>query len=225
MAGLTLSAFEVIGPVMVGPSSSHTAGAARIGLIARRLLGEPPQRAHLGLHGSFAATGKGHATDRALVAGLLGEAPESEALPTALERAPAAGLTVEFSHIDLGEAAHPNSVQLQLDGADHALTLTAASLGGGVIALSSLDGHAVNFSGARPTLVSWHMDRPGFLAALTAALAYSAANITTISTTRKHRGGAALTVVEADEAFAPAIATIVGAMEGVRRIVLLPTQP
>jgi len=225
MAGLTLSAFDVIGPVMVGPSSSHTAGAARIGLIARRLLGEPPHRARLGLHGSFAATGKGHATDRALVAGLLGETPESESLPTALERAPTAGLAVEFCAIDLGETAHPNSVQLHLEGPQHELNLTAASLGGGVIAINSVDGHAVQITGSRPTLVSWHTDRPGYLAALTAALAYATVNITTISTTRKNRGGAALTVVEADEAFAPAIATIVGAMAGVSRIVLLPAQP
>lgn len=224
MSGLNLSAFDVIGPVMVGPSSSHTAGAARIGLTARRLLGAPPERARIGLHGSFAATGKGHATDRALVAGLLGEAPDSASLPTALERAPAAGLAVEFFRLDLGDLAHPNTAQLELEGNGRSLTLTAASLGGGVVVIVALDGHTVHFNCARPTLVSWHTDRAGYLAALTATLAYAAVNITTISTTRKNRGGEALTVVEIDDAFPPFVATIIGAMEGVSRVVILPAQ-
>src|SRR5690606_6594702 len=102
-----LSAFEIIGPPMVGPSSSHTAGACRIGLMARRLLGCEPVKAHIGLHGSFAATGKGHATDRALVAGVLGMAPDDERLKDALEIAQAQKLEVTFDEVDLGENAHP----------------------------------------------------------------------------------------------------------------------
>jgi L-serine dehydratase len=225
MSGLNLSAFDVIGPVMVGPSSSHTAGAARIGLIARRLLGATPHRARIGLHGSFAATGKGHATDRALVAGLLGESPDSASLPTALERAPAAGLVVEFSPLDLGDLAHPNTAQLELESPGRSLNLTAASLGGGVVVLLALDGHTVHCHCARPTLVSWHTDRAGYLAALTATLAYATVNITTISTTRKNRGGEALTVVEIDGVFPPSVMTIVAAMDGVSRVVILPGQP
>jgi L-serine dehydratase len=225
MAGLILSAFDVIGPVMIGPSSSHTAGAARIGLAARRLLDAEPKSVRFGLHGSFAATGKGHATDRALLAGILGDFPDSETLPQAFERARELGLDFEFSAIDLGEEAHPNSVRIEVAAATRQLNLTAASLGGGIIAISEIDGHAVSLSGARPTLVCWHADHAGFLAVLTALLAQQPLNIASITTNRKSRGGAALTVVEVDESIPLALAQQVAAIPGVNRACVLSPQP
>ena len=126
--------FEIIGPIMVGPSSSHTAGAVRIGLVARKLLARPPVRAELLLHGSFAATGRGHGTDRALVAGLLGFEPDDTRIPDSFVYAKEAGLDFRFDTVELRDA-HPNSVLLRLwaepDGKP--MEVVGASIGGGRI--------------------------------------------------------------------------------------------
>jgi L-serine dehydratase len=225
MAGVTLSAFDVIGPVMVGPSSSHTAGAARIGLAARRLLNDTPRHVRFGLHGSFAATGKGHATDRALVAGLLGDLPDSAGLPRSFDRASTAGLAFEFTVIDLGEEAHPNSVQIDVASTDRRLTMTAASVGGGVILINEIDGCPVTLGASHPTLVCWHVDQTGFLAALTSLFARTAVNIASITTHRRSRGGAALTVVETDESFSPVVLQDAADLPGITRIALLASLP
>ncbi len=194
------SVFEIIGPSMIGPSSSHTAGAVRIGLMGHHLLGETPASALIGLHGSFAATGRGHATDRGLVAGLLGWAPDDERLKDALDLAAAAGLKeVRFEAVDLGESAHPNSARFELTADNgHRLTLVAASVGGGNIEVTGIDGFQTLLSGSLDALVIWHHDKPGFLSHVTAAFACVEANIATIRTARRHRGAEALTVVELD---------------------------
>ncbi|EIQ00434.1 L-serine dehydratase, iron-sulfur-dependent, beta subunit [Opitutaceae bacterium TAV1] len=206
---MPLSAFDVIGPVMVGPSSSHTAGAVRLGLMARHLLGETPCRAALTLHGSFAATGRGHATDRALLAGLLGLAPDDAALPRSPELATAAGLAFTFAIEDFGESAHPNTARIHVSTTNPvvstdrsnnalALTMTGASLGGGIIEVSDIDGYATSFRGDLDTLVCWHEDKSGFLARITAIVACVEANIATLRTSRSGRGNHALTVIETD---------------------------
>jgi len=193
------SAFDIIGPAMIGPSSSHTAGAARIGLVARALLNSPPQDAAIELHGSFAATGKGHATDRALVAGLLGFAPDDERLKDSLGLAEGEGITVHFSTVDLGEEAHPNTARIRLTGRDgDSLSLTAASVGGGSIDVQAVDHFQTSFGGQLETLVLWHLDKPGFLAKVTALLACVEANIASIRTSRQTRGHEALTILEVD---------------------------
>jgi len=217
MAGLNLSAFDVIGPVMIGPSSSHTAGAVRLGLVARHLLGSGPRRADIELHGSFAATGRGHATDRALLTGLMGDAPDHEALPQAFERAGAAGLEFAFSVVDLGDAAHPNSVRFCLDSGENRLELIGASLGGGVIEIVEIDGHFTAFKGTRHTLVCWHADRSGFLFHLTAAFAAFDINIATLSTTRRGRGSEALTVIETDDAIVASVLQLTAKLDGLVR--------
>jgi len=188
------SVFEIIGPPMIGPSSSHTAGAARIGLAARYLLGATPTIAKIGLHGSFAATGHGHATDRAIVAGLLGFAPDDERLKNALVLASEAGLDVEFATVDLGEEMHPNSAKVDLGS----LNCIASSVGGGSIEIVEIDGFATRLGCTLDTLVFWHEDKSGFLAHVTAVLACVRSNIATIRTTRRHRGSPALTAVELD---------------------------
>ena len=152
--------FDVIGPVMVGPSSSHTAGAARIGLFARRLLGEDPVRAEISLHGSFAATGEGHGTPLALLAGLLGMTPDDERIPVSAELALEHGLDYHFETFDMGDV-HPNSVQLRLTGKGTSLELCASSIGGGRIKIWNIDGFAVNLDGEYPTLLLIYPDRPG----------------------------------------------------------------
>jgi L-serine dehydratase len=198
MDGLNLSAFEVIGPVMVGPSSSHTAGAVRLGLAALGLLGEPARKAVIGLHGSFAATGRGHATDRALLAGILGYAPDDARLPQSPELAQASGLEFDFVAEDLGESAHPNSARVQLSSGDRALEMTGASLGGGLIEIVQIDGYPTSFRANLNTLVFWHGDERGFLAKVTAVLACAEVNIASLRTSRQRKGDRALTVIETD---------------------------
>ena len=225
MAGLNLSAFDVIGPAMVGPSSSHTAGAVRLGLIGRQLLGGTPRRADIGLHGSFAATGRGHGTDRALVAGLLGFFPDHEAIPQSFEHARQAGLEFVFSAIDLGDSAHPNSVHLSLGSAEGEIDLTGASLGGGIIQVLEIDGHATALGAARHTLVCWHADQAGFLSRLTSVFAANEVNIATLATTRRSRGGRALTVVETDHPIAASTFDLITEITGLCRVRAFPPLP
>lgn len=196
--GLRLSAFDVIGPVMVGPSSSHTAGAARLGLMAARLLGERVTGAEIELHGSFAATGRGHATDRAVLAGILGFPPDDLRLPNSFAIAAEAGMAFTFSSVDLGEAAHPNTALLRVRGAEGRVALRGASLGGGVIKITRIDNFTTAFHGGLETLVLWHTDERGFLARITSLLAAVDVNIATLRTARERRGDHALTVVEID---------------------------
>lgn len=217
------SAFDIIGPPMIGPSSSHTAGAVRIGLAARHLLGRQPEEAGIGLHGSFAATGQGHATDRGLVAGLLGWAPDDDRLKDSLGIAAEDGVSVEFHREDLGESVHPNSARIAMRaGQADALVMVASSVGGGSIEIVSVDDYAVRFSGSLDTLVIWHEDRPGFLAHVTAVLACIDSNIATIRTARTHRGADALTVIELDTPPSAEAVALLRKIDHVKKLRVLP---
>ena len=194
-----MNIFDIMGPVMVGPSSSHTAGAVRVGLLARALLGEQPVEADIVLHGSFSATGKGHGTDRALTAGLLGMAPDDPRLPRSLALAERAGLAVRFSSAELPNA-HPNTARLTVTGRDgRTLTVTAASLGGGRVRVTAIDGLEVAFSGELPTLIVRNQDRPGMVAEVAELLGRHGVNIATMQLRRDNRGGLAVMVLESDQ--------------------------
>lgn len=193
----------MIGPVMIGPSSSHTAGACRIGLVARQLLGAVPERAVIGLHASFAKTGRGHGTHLALVAGLLGYAPDDARLPQAFEQAQAAGLRYDFAEVDLGDV-HPNSAQIALTGGGAQVTLIASSTGGGVIEVVRVDGFRVSFSGASATLLTRHTDALGVIAKVASLIAAAHVNIAALTCARESRGGAALLSIELDAPLSPA---------------------
>lgn len=210
---------------MIGPSSSHTAGAVRIGLAARHLLGRLPKEAEIGLHGSFAATGHGHATDRGIVAGLLGWATDDDRLKNSLAAATEAGLKVEFHREDLGASVHPNSASIAVRaGQAEALVLVASSVGGGSIEVISVDSYAVRFSGSLDTLVIWHEDRSGFLAHVTAVLACIDSNIATIRTARTHRGADALTVLELDAPPRAEAVALLREIDHVKKLRVLPPQ-
>ena len=189
--------FDIIGPVMVGPSSSHTAGAVRIGAFARMLLGTSPGSAVIQLHGSFAATGEGHGTPLALLAGLLGLAPDDERIPSAEAVAAEQGLQYRFEDVDLGDV-HPNSVRLRLEAAGAPLEICASSVGGGRIMVWNIDGFQVELEGQYPTILLTYPDRPGAVAIVSAILANAALNIATIKAHRDTRGGQALMTVELD---------------------------
>ncbi|MEG1947627.1 MAG: L-serine ammonia-lyase, iron-sulfur-dependent subunit beta [Lachnospiraceae bacterium] len=194
-----MNLFDIVGPVMVGPSSSHTAGAVRIGHIARLLVNEPIKQAKIYLHGSFWATGKGHGTDRALIAGLLGMNPEDERIPHSFALATEQGMKYSFEKIELRDA-HPNSVLMQLVGIHgRELEIVAASLGGGRIKVCQLDGLEANFCGDYPTLVVHNHDQPGHVAEVTSMLARNSINIATMQLYRDKRGGSAVLIVECDQ--------------------------
>lgn len=190
--------FDLIGPVMIGPSSSHTAGAARIGLTARMLLGEELVRAEIGLHGSFAKTYRGHGTDRALVGGLMGMQVDDERLRDSLNIAREAGISVHFQHMVI-RGAHPNTVRLTVTGASgRMLVVEAASVGGGNIEVHKIDGLGVNFTGKENTLIIRHTDVTGAIASITGVLARQNVNIANMQGYRRQQGGDAMIVMELD---------------------------
>lgn len=195
-----VSAFDIIGPIMVGPSSSHTAGAVRLGQMGRIILGTQPTEALIELHGSFAQTGQGHGTDRAIVAGLLGMPTDDERIRHSFAVAQAWGLAFRFETVDLGEDAHPNTVRLTLRAGERSVQVTGASVGGGLVEITNIEGYAVNFSGAHDTLLVIAEDRPGTTHAVTGWLLEHNINVAFLRVGRKQRGGAALMIIETDHA-------------------------
>lgn len=190
--------FDLIGPVMIGPSSSHTAGAARIGLTTRRLMGEELIRADIGLHGSFAKTYRGHGTDRALVGGLMGMDVDDERLRDSLTIARDAGMVIHFQNMNI-RGAHPNTVRLTVTGVSgRVLEVEAASVGGGNIEVHRIDGLGVNFTGKENTIIIRHVDTPGAIASVTGALASRNVNIANVQGYRRQQGGDAMIVMELD---------------------------
>ena len=195
-----MNLFDILGPVMVGPSSSHTAGAVRIGRIGRRLLGEgTPVRARIELSGSFAATGQGHGTDRALIAGLLGMQPDDERIAVSYDIAKDKGMAFVFTRINLpGE--HPNTARLTLDGkrGGH-LVVTASSLGGGRIEVVEMNGLRAKFSGDLPTLIVQNEDKPGHVGEVATMLYRRGINLATMRLYRDFPGGNAVMIIETDK--------------------------
>ena len=194
-----VSLLDIIGPVMVGPSSSHTAGACRLGLLARCLVGGTPQKARVELHGSFARTGEGHGTDKAIVAGLMGFRPDDDRIRTALEIAEREGLDYSFEKTTLSDDAHPNTVRITLDNGDRHAVMTGASLGAGRVLVSEIDGYPVEVTGNYNTIVLVAEDIPGSVARIATILAEHRLNIATLRLSRQRRGGDAFMVIEIDD--------------------------
>ena len=216
-----MNIFDIMGPIMVGPSSSHTAGAARIGLITRHLLGSRPAAAELLLHGSFAATGKGHGTDRALVAGLLGMQPDDPRIPRAFALAREAGMELRISTAVI-RGAHPNTVILRVrDREGRALEVNASSLGGGRVRVNAIDGMECTFTGDYPTLIIRNEDRPGAVAEVTSILSRRQVNIATMQLYRDRRGGLAVMVLESDQSIPAEAVEALRSAPGIVRVTYL----
>lgn len=188
--------FDIIGPVMIGPSSSHTAGAARIGKIARDILGTDFNRVIFYLHGSFAKTYKGHGTDKALVAGILGMVPSDENLRNSFEVARAQGISYEFIEADLGYH-HPNTVKIVFKSKDKKDSyIIGSSIGGGNVVITNINGNNVEFSGDYPTLLIKYHDKKGIISKITSILANNDINIATMKVSREN--DIATMIVETD---------------------------
>lgn len=193
-----MNVFDIIGPVIIGPSSSHTAGAARIGRITRLLLGEPVKTAHIRFHGSFAKTWEGHGADRAVIGGLLGLQVDDEKLRRSKKLAAEMGMEYDIAPIQLRDA-HPNTVVIEAIGqSGKTVQVQAASVGGGSVKVQYLNGMEVGFSGSKTTLVIQHRDAPGAIAKVSRLLAASKTNIATMRVFREEAGGRAVMALELD---------------------------
>ena len=220
-----MNLFDILGPVMVGPSSSHTAGAVRIGRMARRLLGEgTPVMAKIILSGSFAATGHGHGTDRALIAGLLGMQPDDERIPVSFAVAAEKGMGYAFSNMNLpGE--HPNTAKIALTGKHGGtLSMLASSLGGGRIMVAEMNGLRVSFSGALPTLIVLNRDQPGHVRDVSDILARAGVNIATLHLYRDYPGGSAVMVIETDKVVAKDHLEQLRSIRGITGVTFIPAE-
>jgi L-serine dehydratase len=218
-----VSLLDIIGPVMVGPSSSHTAGACRIGLLARCLVGGTPQRASIELHGSFARTGEGHGTDKAFVAGLMGFRPDDERIRDALGIAEREGLDYRFEKTRLGDDAvtHPNTARISIWHGNDEAQLIGSSLGAGRILVTEIDGFPVEVTGNYHTLVLIAEDVRGSIAAIATILAERGVNIAHLKLTRKERGGDAFMVIDLDDPPAAGVIDEIRALSWVRWAVAL----
>ncbi|GGF86061.1 L-serine ammonia-lyase, iron-sulfur-dependent subunit beta [Paenibacillus aceti] len=190
--------FSIIGPSMVGPSSSHTAGAVRLGRTARHVLGGQPERAEIIFYGSFATTYRGHGTDLAIIAGLLDYDTDDLRIREAFEQAEEAGMKVQIRSAQKA-GVHPNTAMMILERGDQRIVVTGSSIGGGNIEIVSIDDFDVKFTAIYPTLLIFHADRRGILAEMTDIFKHADANIGYMEVDRKSRSGDALTVIESDE--------------------------
>lgn len=213
-----MNLFDILGPVMVGPSSSHTAGAVKIGYVSRKLMAQPIKKAEILLYGSFLATGKGHGTQLAIVAGLLGMKPDDSRIPYSFEIAKENGMEVIIGEAELKEA-HPNSVELILTGKDdRKLEIVGESIGGSRINIARIDGLSANFSGDYPTLIVHNVDQPGHVAEVTSMLSHKSVNIATLQLYRANRGGNAVMVIECDQEIPKDSITWLAHLEGIEKV-------
>jgi L-serine dehydratase len=215
-----ISLLDIVGPVMVGPSSSHTAGACRLSRVARALLEEEPVEARFELHSAFAKTMRGHGTDRALVAGTLGMEVDDPRLKNARDLA-VGRLTVSFKPRNMGPEAHPNSVAIHLKGKTRSLSLIGASIGGGRIEIREVDGFPVSLSARDPCILLFYQDRPGMVMRISEVIGRRGINIASMEVLRRGKGEEAFMRVDLD---APLPAEDVAALKeirGIRRVHVL----
>jgi|SRR5690625_1803003 len=192
------SVFDIIGPVMTGPSSSHTAGAVRIGKAARTLFGKEPTWSKVYLYESFAKTYRGHGTDLAIAGGILGFDTDDERVKNALDIAKAKGISIEFFE-DERKVDHPNTARIIIGNDFEQLELVGISIGGGKVEITELNGFALRLSGNHPAILVVHNDRSGAIASVTQILAKHKLNIGHMEVNRKDVGKEALMAIEVDE--------------------------
>ncbi len=214
------SVFDIIGPVMVGPSSSHTAGAARIGLMAGKLFGETPKVIHITFYGSFADTYRGHGTDVAIIGGVLGYDTFDDRIPQSIDIAKSKGIEI---HFETSEALtdHPNTARVHLTNGLEEFELVGISIGGGTIEITELNGVPLRLSGGGPALVVLHHDRFGAIAAVTSILADYEINIGHMEVSRHEKGKQALMAIEIDDRITAEVLEEIDRLPQVERAVMM----
>ncbi|MGM0602829.1 MAG: L-serine ammonia-lyase, iron-sulfur-dependent subunit beta [Bacillota bacterium] len=217
-----MSIFEVMGPIMIGPSSSHTAGAAKLGRMARLLFDDKIEKVVVNLHGSFANTAGGHGTDRAVIGGLLGFLPDDERIRKSFQIAEEKGLDFEFREVNLRDV-HPNTLMLELSSGDKNLSITGSSIGGGKIVITKINQNDVNLTGRMPTLWIMHQDRPGEVGKITSTLGYHSINIAFMQVYRNKKGDIGSCIIELDQVPEKDVITSLEKMENVIQVRYLPS--
>lgn len=209
------SAFEILGPVMIGPSSSHTAGAGRLGRAARSIAKNDFESVTFYLHGSFAKTYRGHGTDRALVAGILGMETSDERIKESFKIAEEKGIDIKFVETDLGDV-HPNTVKIVLNRSNGtSVSVTGSSVGGGNITIIDIDGDPLELNGQYPVIIVKHKDRRGMISKISFAVALGNINIATLKVGRESKGEIATTVIEIDNVIPAGIVKEIEKIDGV----------
>jgi L-serine dehydratase len=209
---------------MVGPSSSHTAGAVRIGRTARLLFGQQPKNVVVYFHGSFADTWRGHGSDKAVIGGLLGFATFDERIKEADKHAKEAGMNVSFKKIKLGKKYHPNSIKIVVkNGSKDSVDVIAESVGGGDIVIREILGFKIDITGANATIILRHGDLVGTLSKITGAVSSFELNILSIRSKDVPKKEEALTTIEIEESFPEELEAKLEKIEGMKMVRLLPS--
>jgi len=212
-----------MGPVMVGPSSSHTAGASYIGFITRLVLKQMPSRVVIKFHGSFAQTYKGHGSDKAVIGGLLGYKPDDARIRTSLKDAAAVGMSYSFQPVDI-PGAHPNTIMIEADTVEGTHTcVVGVSIGGGNVIIKSLDDIDIEYTGSRDTMVVEQLDVPGVINSITGLLAAEGVNIANMRVFQsKKEPGKAVTIIETDGTLCKELALSAQNLENIITSIYLP---
>jgi L-serine dehydratase len=216
------SVFDMIGPVMIGPSSSHTAGVVRIARAALKLLGGIPQEAEIVFYNSFARTYEGHGSDRAIIAGLLDFKTDDKRIKDSLELAKEQGLVYHFKSIGNASALHPNTIKLNLKLGEQTLEIVGESRGGGVINIAEVNGFKADFTANLHTLVIFAADVKGSIAFVASVLAHDDCNIATMSVSRKGKNDMACLVIEMDSGVKPVTLAYVRSLSWVKEVIYIP---
>ncbi|MDO5521819.1 MAG: L-serine ammonia-lyase, iron-sulfur-dependent subunit beta [bacterium] len=216
-----IGVFDVLGPIMIGPSSSHTAGAARLGKIAKTVVNKEFKEVTFLLHGSFKETYKGHGTDRALVAGLLGMAPDDARLRTSIELAESQGIKLNFVPADLGQV-HPNTVKFIItDCDDIEWEVLGSSIGGGLVEINEINGNKVKITGEYPTIITCHDDVPGTVSKVSTLFFENDINIAHMTLVRSQKGKDATMTFEVDSAVTEDIIKGIENIDGINRVIVI----
>ena len=215
------SIFDMIGPVMIGPSSSHTAGVVKIGNVARQILGNTPEKVEILFYNSFARTYEGHGSDRAILAGLLGFAPDDERIKEAFDHAEKHNMEYKFRSIGNASTLHPNSVKLILTKGEKTVEVLGESLGGGVINIKEVDGFTANITGQNYTLIIKAEDKKGTIAFIAEVIGHDDCNIATMTVSRKGKNDLACQFIEMDSPIAELTVTYLNSLSWVNQITYL----
>ncbi len=217
------SIFDMIGPVMIGPSSSHTAGVVRMARVATKILGGIPEQAEVIFYNSFARTYEGHGSDRAIIAGLLDFKTDDKRIKDALDLAPQMGLHYTFKSVGNASTMHPNSIRLRISRTNvEPIEVLGESKGGGIINIAEVNGFRADFSASLHTLIIFAEDKKGSIAFIANVLAHDDCNIATMSVSRKGKNDLACLVIEVDSGIKPVTFEYLKSLTWVKEVIYIP---